>query len=61
MFSLIQNYFMFSKPFPRYKKSAADDFENIQEKIGKISINEGMITEKKVENIVTNGEIACFE
>ena len=43
----------YTKPFPTYNKSAADDFENLHAKTRKISINEGIIKE--------NSEIACFE
>ena len=43
-------------PFPL--KSAADDFENIKTRIGKISIIE---TLKSVENIVTKREITYYE
>ena len=41
-------------------KSAAVDFENIKAKIWEISTNESVIIDR-FENIVTKGEIACYE
>ena len=47
-------------PFPIYIKSAADDCRNIWTKTQKISLTEGIITEK-VKNIVVKGDIAHLE
>ena len=48
------------EPFPTYTKSETDDFENIFEKIWKISINTNLIIEK-FKNILAEGGIAIFE
>ena len=46
--------------FPTYDRSEAVDFENIQTKTRKSSINVGKLL-KIVENIAAKGEIASFE
>ena len=49
----------FNLPFPTYNKSAADDFENIQAKIWKISIKERIIfLLKRPEYLEAKGDIA---
>ena len=58
LFNTISDY---STHFPTYNKSAADDFKNVYSKIWKISIIVGLITNKKIENFVSKGEIARFE
>ena len=50
-----------AETFPTYSKSAANDFDIIQEKTHKVFKSVGIITEKKVANIMARGEIARFE
>ena len=51
---------MIKNPFPTYSKSVTDDFENVLAKILKSLYRCKNNYGKKVENIVTKGEIARF-
>ena len=46
-----------SEPFPTYNKSAADDVEDVEAKVWKISINEIIIIEKIRQHCGKMGEI----
>ena len=56
---LLQICCMWLTPFPcTYNKSSADDFENIPPKKWKLM---KVLLMHRVENMVTKGEITCFE